>query len=142
MEILVSRDIKTATSTISHVKVDGKQFCFILEDTDRGLHQDMRPDEIAKIKVHGKTAIPAGRYEVIINFSSRFKQYMPLLLNVPGFSGVRIHWGNTAVDTEGCPIVGFTTSKDFVGQSKKAYSQLFIMMQAAERKEKIFITIR
>ena len=141
MELLLTRKNRTEESTTGDLLINGKHQCFVLEDKDRGLLIDMRPDEIAKIKVHGKTAIPAGRYEVIISFSGRFKQFMPLLLNVPGFTGVRMHWGNTAVDTEGCPLVGRTIAKNFVGESKKAYSEFFIRLQDASKKEKIFITI-
>ena len=57
-------------------------------------------------KVYGQTAIPAGRYDVIWNVSNRFKRVMPLLLNVPGFEGIRIHTGNTVDHTEGCILLG------------------------------------
>lgn len=56
-------------------------------------------------KVHGMTAIPAGKYQVIVSMSERFKRETPLLLNVPGFSGIRIHGGNTAEDTMGCILI-------------------------------------
>jgi hypothetical protein len=61
---------------------------------------------IQKIKVYAQTAIPTGKYQVVMTYSSRFKKVMPLLLNVPGFSGIRIHSGNTANETEGCIITG------------------------------------
>jgi hypothetical protein len=87
------------------------------------------------------TAIPYGKYEVIINFSNRFKQYMPLLLKVPGFEGVRIHAGNKSADTEGCILVGSSKSLNFIGNSRVTYKSLFAKMKVAAKKEKIFLNI-
>jgi hypothetical protein len=142
MELVLNRHTRTELSTIGDLFADGVKICFILEDKDRGLTSDMRPDEIRKIKVYGKTAIPTGRYEVVLTYSNRFKQLMPLLLNVPGFEGVRIHSGNTAAHTEGCPLTGLKMGKDMVMESRKAYSQVFILIKQAMRKEKVFITIQ
>jgi len=66
----------------------------------------MSNTEISKIKVYAQTAIPTGKYQIVMTYSSKFKKVMPLLLNVPGFAGIRIHSGNTADDTEGCIITG------------------------------------
>jgi hypothetical protein len=142
MEILVNRRKKTKISTISDVLIDGVFFCFGLEDLDRGLNQKMPIAEIRQKKVFGQTAIPAGRYEMIINFSNRFQQYMPLLLNVPGFEGVRIHAGNKAANTEGCLLLGQTEGVDFIGNSRLAYRSFLSRLRAVEKKEKIFITFK
>lgn len=141
MELFLLRKTLTNKSTVGTLAIGVAHESYVLEDVDRALNNTMPADYIRKIKVYGKTAIPTGRYQVVLTYSNRFKQYMPLLLNVPGFDGIRIHWGNTAIDTEGCLLVGNTVAKDFVGESKKAYSSLFIKLQAAEKKEKIFITI-
>jgi hypothetical protein len=93
-------------------------------------------------KVFAQTAIPAGRYEVIINFSNRFQQYMPLLLNVPGFEGVRIHPGNVPTNTEGCLLLGQTEGDDFIGNSRMAYRSFLPKLRAVEKSEKIFITFK
>lgn len=142
MEILVNRRKKTKLSTISDVTIDGVFFCFGLEDVDRGLKQTDYIDVIKTKKVFAQTAIPAGRYEIIINFSNRFQQYMPLLLNVPGFEGVRIHPGNKAANTEGCLLLGQTVGADFVGNSRLAYRSFLPKLRAVEKKEKIFITFK
>ena len=120
MQITVKRLHKTNTSTIGELLIDGLFECYTLEDIER------------PVKIKAETAIPKGTYKVIINQSNRFKRLMPLLLNVPNFEGVRIHAGNTNHDTEGCILVGRTRSKDFIGQSRKAYEKLFKKMQAAK----------
>lgn len=142
MEITVNRKVKTKVSTISDVLIDGEFYCYGLEDTDRGLSNDMPIEEIKKKKVFAQTAIPTGRYEVIISFSNRFQQYMPLLLNVPGFEGVRIHPGNTAANTEGCLLLGQTVGADLVGNSRLAYRSFMPKLRAIEKTEKIFITFK
>jgi hypothetical protein len=142
MEIIVNRRKKTKQTTISDVLIDGVFFCYGLEDADRGLQQNEPIDVIKTKKVFAQTAIPAGRYEVIVNFSNRFQQYMPLLLNVPGFEGVRIHPGNVATNTEGCLLLGQTEGTDFIGNSRMAYRSFLPKLRAVEKKEKIFITFK
>jgi hypothetical protein len=81
---------------------------FLLGDVRAGFSLEDRVRELGpdgKGKIPKQTAIPAGRYEVVLTESTRFKKVLPLLLNVPFFDGVRIHGGNTHEDTEGCPLV-------------------------------------
>ena len=120
MEIKVKRLHRTEHSTIGEMSIDGVFECYTLEDIERD------------VKIKGETAIKKGTYKVIINRSNRFKRDLPLLLNVPDFEGVRIHSGNTNHDTEGCILVGRTRSKDFIGQSRKAFDKLFKKMQKAD----------
>ena len=94
-----------------------------------------------KAKIHGMTAIPYGEYEIVITWSNRFKCLMPLLVNVPGYEGVRIHTGNKAEDTEGCILVGKTKGLDFIGNSREEYAILFKKLSEAAQKEKIHLTI-
>jgi hypothetical protein len=142
MEILVERKIFTSTSTISTLFVNGKKQCYLLEDTDRGLEGEMSLTDIAKKKVYGKTAIPTGRYEVAVNYSNKFKKLLPLLLNVKGFEGIRIHPGNTESASLGCLLPGSTYTTDFVGQSRIAFNSLFQLITDASATEKVYLTIK
>jgi hypothetical protein len=143
MHLLIHRQIWTSNSTISKCLIDGVFEAFILEDVDRGLDSSMPVEEIMQKKVKGKTCIPTGTYTVKITMSNRFKQMMPLLLNVPGYAGIRMHPGNTDLDTEGCLLPGESRAIDKVLNSRKAYAKIFAKMEAAEeRGEEITITIK
>ena len=134
LNLELNRIFFTKTSTIGELKIDGKFECYTLEDEDRLRHG--RP------KVYGITAIPTGIYEVDITWSPKYKRDMPTLLNVEGFSGIRIHSGNWAIDSEGCILVGRTKGEDYIGQSKLAYRALFKKLQAAKKAgKKILIRI-
>ena len=143
MELLLKRKYFTQNSTVSDLSVDGVFFCNVLEDVDRALDSQMGKERIGWLKQYGKTAIPYGRYEVIISYSNRFKKYLPLLVNVPGYDGIRIHPGNYHTDTEGCLLPGTYSPSvpDFVGKSKVAFDSLMSVLKDAEKKEKIFITV-
>ena len=92
-------------------------------------------------KIPGDTAIPEGRYQIIINHSPRFKRDLPLLLKVPNFEGVRIHPGNYAKDTEGCILVGRKRIPGMVQESRLAFDALFAKIQAALESEEVWINI-
>lgn len=130
MNIVIARQPSGPVSTIGSLTIDGVATCYTLEDVVREV--PMIPVE--KWKIKGKTAIPRGKYEVIVNFSNRFQQDMPLLLKVPGFDGVRIHPGNTHADTDGCILPGLTRTADTVGMSKHAYSILLSKIRTALRR--------
>jgi hypothetical protein len=142
MRLELTRKIFTANSTIGELTINGSFECYILEDVDRGLIQTMPLHELAAIKVHGKTAIPYGRYEIINSYSNRFKKLLPLLLEVPGYDGIRIHAGNFPDDTEGCLLPGQSHSANMVGESQLAFKHLFNIMLGAHTGEKIFIEIK
>ena len=138
MEILVKRIAKKETYTIGKMYIDGKYFCDTLEDKDRGLSQSMTEEEIRKRKVYGLTAIPTGEYKVIVNYSERFGKLMPLLLDVKGYAGVRIHSGNTPADTLGCILVGRNTAKGMVTESRKTCLRL---METLKRDNEVVLRI-
>ena len=102
----------------------------------------MEIDEILANKLKGITAIPTGKYDVILTFSPRFKCVLPLLLNVKGFEGIRIHPGNSAEDTEGCLLVGENKEKGKVINSRATFEKLMsVLLGCEKKKEKITITI-
>ena len=154
LELLVDRKYKKETYTIGNLYVDGEWFCNTLEDKDRGLKSSMSLEEINKIKVYAETAIPAGRYKVIMDVVSpkynRVKWYkdnfggrMPRLENVKGFSGVLIHPGTTAVDSAGCIIVGLNKKKGNVLESRATFTKLWkILEEAYKSKKTIYLTIK
>ena len=142
MNIILNRIAKKAKYTIGKLYINDKYFCDTLEDTDRGLTQSMTEQQIGSKKVYGKTAIPTGTYRIIISYSNKFKKQMPLLLNVPGFAGIRIHSGNTEKDSLGCILVGKNKAVGKVLESRDTYSKLFSILQEANKKETIKITIK
>lgn len=108
MKLTLKRNFKGPDYTIGKLYIDGHYFCDTLEDTVR------------KVKIAGKTAIPAGTYKVKKTMSPRFQKILPEILNVPNFTGVRIHSGNTAADTDGCLLLGLNKAKGQVLYSKDA----------------------
>lgn len=142
MNIILNRIAKKAKYTIGKLYINDKYFCDTLEDTDRGLIQSMTEQQIGSKKVYGETAIPTGTYRIIISYSNKFKKQMPLLLNVPGFAGIRIHSGNTEKDSLGCILVGKNKAVGKVLESRDTYSKLFSILQEANKKETIKITIK
>jgi len=131
LTLVLDRIWFTGESTIGELKIDGQFECYILEDFDR-LSKGGK-------KVYGQTAIPKGTYDIRLTYSPRFKKKLPLLVNVPGFTGIRIHAGNTAKDTEGCLLPGSTRSQNFVGQSKRAFNKLYTKLERAKQEGKRII---
>jgi len=123
LKLLVKRVKFGSNYTAGKFYLDGKFFCYTLEDVVRPL---------GAAKVHGATAIPTGTYKVIVDLSTRFKRQMPHILDVPGFTGIRIHAGNTDKDTEGCILLGMTwNGEGFIGNSQKAFGLFFPILQSA-----------
>jgi len=119
MKLLLERQVKTKDFTLGELFIDGVSFCMTVEDMER------MPNE----KVYGLTAIQKGTYKVIVNMSNRFKKLMPLLIDVPNFSGVRIHSGNTAEHSLGCIIIGMTRTLNGVGMSRIAFTKLMAKLE-------------
>ena len=135
MQLKLNRIFKTNTFTIGELYINEKYVTDTLEDR-------VRPEGE---KVYGKTAIPEGTYEVKLTHSPRFKKILPEILNVPNFSGIRIHTGNSSKDTEGCILVGTWDGEkeDWVGSSKIAFDELMTLLEeATDNKEKITITVK
>ena len=107
MEITVKRMKFYKEGTIGQMYLDGEFFCFTLEDVVR----EVPGEPVEKWKVPGETAIPTGKYQVVLQNSPHFGHDTPTLLKVPGFDYIRIHSGNTDKDTEGCLILGYRTTE-------------------------------
>lgn len=153
MEIHLWRRYRSKSYCIGRLYIDGKYFCDVLEDMDRGIDSSMKVSDIERRKVYGETAIPLGRYEVKLTYSpkfatrqwcSRYKGILPLLCDVPAFSGVRIHVGNKPEDSLGCLLVGENKVKGQVIHSTETFYRLMdehILPAVRKRKEQVFITI-
>lgn len=142
MKLELKRKALKETYTIGDLFVNGVFFCNVLEDKVRDLNHDGDLDDKGEGKVYGESAIPYGTYQIDITYSDRFKRLLPILENVKGFAGIRIHPGNSAVDTHGCLLVGKNTEIGKVTESKKTFDNLFAKLAAAhEAKETIYITI-
>jgi Family of unknown function (DUF5675) len=138
MKIILERDIKTPYFTLGKMYIDGQLAAYTCEDAVRekpGL-------PVEHWKRPGESAIPRGTYRVIITFSSRFQKHLPLLLDVPGFSGIRIHAGNTEKDTEGCILVGTGRAKESVTNSRLAMSLLMPRIEEGLKNGAVTIEIR
>lgn len=112
MKIKVDRIYKGESYTIGRMYLNGEYFCDTLEDA-------IRP-----VKIPNETAIPAGTYKVEVTYSPRFKRNLPLLVDVPNYTGIRIHNGSNKDHTSGCILVGFNTSKGILSDSRKISDQL------------------
>ncbi len=121
IKLLIQRKWSVKDATLGELFLDDVFEAFTCEDIVRPIDQ----------KVAGETAIPTGTYRVVIDWSPRFKKNMLHILDVPGFLGVRIHPGNTAMDTDGCILVGRTVDlkAGAIGESRIAYEQLFRKLQ-------------
>lgn len=128
MKLELIRDRSTDKATTGRLLIDGVFQCWTLEDI-------VRPAKIAHV-----TAIPSGTYKVTITESARFKRRLPLLMDVPGFDGIRIHPGNCAADTDGCILVGTSKTLDWISGSRSAFESLFLVLDKPD--QKITITIK
>lgn len=131
MKLTLQRKWTTDKSTIGELCINGAFECFVLEDKLRA----------PGVKVPGQTAISAGTYQVALTYSNRFKVIMPLLINVPNFAGIRIHPGNSPVNTAGCLLVGRTRGADWIGESRAAYARLYNQLARVVGKERVEIEI-
>lgn len=119
MKFLVQRKTPDATATMGEMFADGIHLCFTLEP---------------------KVPIEAGTYELTIYPSPHFNRLMPLVNGVPGHTGVEIHWGNWATNTEDCTLVGSVVGQDFVGHSVEEFDDIFLKIQASVEAGPTYIT--
>lgn len=119
MELVLRRKFKGKHYTIGDLTVNGAFFCNTIEDVVRA----------PGVKVYGETAIPFGKYKVVMRYSPKYKKVLPLLLDVPMFEGIRIHSGNTQLDSLGCIIVGENKVKGKVINSRKTMDKLLKLFE-------------
>lgn len=151
MKLKIWRKWPKSSYCIGVFYVSGSRLCESLEDTDRGLVWNMPIGKINQIKVYGRTAIPKGTYKVILSVSPKFKDrpwakkyngLVPEILNVKGFQNIRLHPGNRAADTLGCPLIGDNTAVGRLTNSTKRYYELMDkLVPAWEKGEEITIEI-
>jgi Family of unknown function (DUF5675) len=138
MTLRLVREPSRGGATLSVWFVDGHFECFGIEDQIR----EEAGEPVAAWKVRGQTAIPAGRYRVTVTDSARFGRRLPLLVDVPGFTGVRIHPGNTIADTEGCLLPGRVRASGRVSESRIAFDRVFAKIaEALGRREDVWIDV-
>lgn len=129
MELSVKRIWPVPGTTTGVLEADGKQIAFTLEDEVR----EIAGLDVAEWKIPSQTAIPRGRYKVVMDWSNRFGRMMPHILDVPGFTGVRFHGGNRAKDVEGCTVVGERRLDDeTIADSAPALENLISLIEQAE----------
>lgn len=141
MTIKIQRPpISNSKSTISKLFINNEFFCDTIEDRDRNLKSSDSLEHIKSIKVKHETAIPYGTYQLVMSYSQRFEKYLPELLNVPGFDGIRIHPGNTEADSSGCILPGIK-NVDKVVNSRLTMQKLQAKIDSVIKTEKIFVEI-
>ena len=141
MKLTLKRIALRKTYTIGKLYIDDVYFCDTIEDTVRDINKNGKFDNGEK-KVHSKTAIPYGTYEIKWTYSPRFKKYTPQLMNVPSFEGIRIHAGNTSSDTEGCLILGENKQVGKVLNSRATINKFYQIIKEACSKGKVTIEIK
>lgn len=138
MELKLTRKPSVGDHTHGDLFVDGEWHCFTLEDVIREVPG--RP--VKEWKVWGSTAIPAGRYRVTLEYSQRFGPSTLTVHDVECFDGIRMHGGNTAEDTHGCPMVGTQRGENGISNCKPALEALKSRVRAAkEAGQEIWLTI-
>lgn len=135
MKIILRRVVRDKDYTVGILVVDGKHFGYTCEDEVRAVGE----------KIANQTAIPAGTYAIKMTMSQRFGKVAPILLDVPLFTGIRIHSGNSPADTSGCILVGYNVNG--IGPSTISYSEAActalygLITDAIKRKEDVSISI-
>jgi len=127
--------------TIGKLYINDKFFCHTLEDVDRDLTETTPKSIIKQTKVAKQTCIPYGSYRVILSYSTKLKRYLPLILDVPGWRGIRIHKGSSPEWSSGCPLVGLERKGNKLSDINEAEKQLIKILDAVNKIESIYITI-
>lgn len=150
MEINVTRAPSVKGATIGRLSIDGLFLCYTLEDEVREptsllgypYGPNAKTEWVKSWKIQNVTAIPRGRYKIVLHNSPHFGCVLPMLVDVPGYEYVLIHWGNASKDTDGCILVGLTTEANLIYKSRAAFALVFPKIEAAlAAKEDVFLSI-
>lgn len=142
MQITLRRNYFKKCYTIGELIINGKKVCDTLEPPDNGLTAELPLRKIVALKRrYGKSCIPYGTYKVLVTKSPKFNEWLPLLLDVPGFKGIRIHAGNFPKDTQGCILPGWNTLQGTVTGSRKALKEIMASLTDAYEKDRT-VTIK
>lgn len=147
MELVLTRIAKRGTYTIGRLSIGGGYFCDTLEPAALEVKTSVAKEAVLRSAKKAAAlkpfAIPEGRYAVVISYSPKMREWLPILLGVPMFSGIRIHAGNTAADTQGCILVGQNQKKGMVLNSRFWLRRLKEkIVEAKGRGEAVWITVR
>ena len=142
MDLKLNRIFFHKNYTIGKLYVNGQYFSDTLEDTNRDFNRDGDLLDEGEAKVYAETAIPFGTYKVEVTMSPRFKRYLPILIDVKHFSGIRIHSGNSAGDSSGCVLVGLNKVKGGLVDSRIYENKLVkLLLETQKKGENITIEI-
>lgn len=139
MKLKLKRKYLKPDYTIGELYIDYEDgngfvlFCHTLEDKVRDYNKDGDLKDEGEEKVYGQTAIPYGKYKMVVNQSPKFG-LSPLLLDVPNFEYIRIHSGNTSVDTHGCVLLGVNTKKGMITESKDTFKKFMEQLKISNQK--------
>lgn len=144
MLLTLERRRRHPDCTVGELWLGSRRLCWTLEDPVREQYDPRTGTWLwdASFKRWGETAIPSGNYRVTLEDSPRFGPDTITINGVPDFAHIRIHAGNTANDTHGCPLVGLTDNGTWLGQSRDALAIVKrLVKEAIERGEEVFITV-
>jgi len=129
MQLTLKRRPSTDEATVGDLYIDDRHVCYTLEDVVR----EIPGAPVKDWKVKGKTAIPAGTYPVVLELSPKYGPDCLTIQNVPGFSYIRMHSGNTAEHTEGCLLLGMQATETTLvgGTSRPAVALVKRQVKAA-----------
>lgn len=134
MDLKLNRIYFHKNYTIGKLYINGQYFSDTLEDTNRDFNRDGDLLDEGEDKVYAETAIPFGTYKVEVTMSPRFKRYLPILIDVKHFTGIRIHSGNKAGDSSGCILVGLNKVKGGLVDSRIYENKLVKLLLEAQKK--------
>lgn len=139
MNLHLIREPSSQAATIGRLEDDsGRWMAWTLEDVVR----ERAGVPVSAWKMPGSTAIPSGTYQLQLTYSPKFKTVLPILVDVPGYTGVRIHAGNSAEDTEGCILVGLDRGRNWIGRSREALGIVLYQLQGAiAASELVYLTV-